>query len=200
MKKEQITQLVEHWRRPIPACDLFRFSHVLVNSKTDATTSALYEDSLGPHTVARTSQGVGANIESGPSTQARPVADVLGWDKEYEAANPVPFPSGPDDINMHSDDQPGPDLRLEQVIDPNLINLTHTGQRISGEPIIPTVPMTKKKPAKGRGRPKQTKSKKAAMQPTGKKPSAMPEVECPEPTTTVQKPRPRPRPLNPHLM
>ena len=36
MKKEQITWLLEHWRRTVPASDLFRFSHVLVNSNSNS--------------------------------------------------------------------------------------------------------------------------------------------------------------------
>jgi hypothetical protein len=43
MKKEQIARLLEHWRRPVPGSDLFRFSHVLLNIKTDETTPALYK-------------------------------------------------------------------------------------------------------------------------------------------------------------
>ena len=48
IRKEQIMQLLEHWRRPVPASDLFRFNHVLVNSKTKEMGLALYENSLGP--------------------------------------------------------------------------------------------------------------------------------------------------------
>ena len=44
MKKEQIVRLLEHWRRPVPASDLFRFSKVLANSKTNEMMSALYSD------------------------------------------------------------------------------------------------------------------------------------------------------------
>jgi hypothetical protein len=46
MKKEQIARLLVHWRRPVPGSDLFRFSIVLVNSKTNETMRALYKDSF----------------------------------------------------------------------------------------------------------------------------------------------------------
>ena len=46
MKKEQITQLLDHWGRPVSGSELFRFSHVLVNSKTDEITRALYKNSF----------------------------------------------------------------------------------------------------------------------------------------------------------
>lgn len=44
MKKEQIARLLEHWSRPVPGSDIFRFSVVLVNNKTDETMAALYKD------------------------------------------------------------------------------------------------------------------------------------------------------------
>jgi hypothetical protein len=190
MKKEQVARLVEHWRRPIPANDLFRFSRILVNSKTDSTMPALYQDSLGPHTVAQPGQAV---IELGGSTEMGPIesgAATLDWDAEYRAANVVEFSSGTDDINMHGDVEPGLDLQLEQVIDPALIGLTHTGQQIS-----PTVQM-KKQPTKAKGRPGKQKPK--IMRQSGANTPS--EVEPAEPTATVDKPRPKPRPLNPHLM
>jgi hypothetical protein len=46
MKKEQIVRLLEHWRRPVAASDLFRFSKVLANSKSNEMMSALYSDSF----------------------------------------------------------------------------------------------------------------------------------------------------------
>jgi hypothetical protein len=46
MKKEQIVRLLIHWRRPVAACDLFRFSIVLVNCKTNETTPANYKTSF----------------------------------------------------------------------------------------------------------------------------------------------------------
>ena len=91
MKKEQVARLVEHWRRPVPASDLFRFSHVLVNSKTDATTPALYKDSLGPHSVARHTAPVATNAEARPSIHPPTMASTLGWDEEYREANPLRF-------------------------------------------------------------------------------------------------------------
>lgn len=46
MKKEQITRLLEHWRQPVAGSDLFRFSCILVNRKTEETTCALYKYSF----------------------------------------------------------------------------------------------------------------------------------------------------------
>ncbi|KAF8162562.1 hypothetical protein B0H34DRAFT_794366 [Crassisporium funariophilum] len=203
MKKEQVYRLVEHWRRPVPACDLFRFSHVLVNSKADATTPALYKDSLGPHTVARQTAPIAANAEAGPSTIRPPtMASTLGWDEEYRADNPLSFTPGPDDINMHDQDMNVQDPQ-EPIIDPDLIGLTSTGHRQS-EPAAPTVPRKNaKKPTKGK-KPAKAKSKPAPQK--GKKnTNVVPEdieddIEPPEPTTTITRPRPRPVPKNPHLM
>jgi hypothetical protein len=48
MRKEQIVRLLEHWRRPVSASDLFRFTHVLVNGKGGEVEPALYTNSLGP--------------------------------------------------------------------------------------------------------------------------------------------------------
>jgi hypothetical protein len=46
MKKEQIARLLEHWSRPVPGSDTFRFAVVLVNSKGNETMAALYQDSF----------------------------------------------------------------------------------------------------------------------------------------------------------
>ena len=198
MKKEQISRLVEHWRRPIPACNLFRFSHVLVNSKTDATTPALYKDSQGPHTVAQTRPHIEVDTESGASNRPRTMASTLGWDEEYRAANPLRFSPGPDDINMHDNDQSGQDLQLEQVIDPRLIGQS---EGTSVEPSAPLVLSKNKNKKQTKAKAKAAAKKKTAPRPRGKNTNVMPDdVELSEPTTTVEKPRPRPRPLNPHLM
>lgn len=55
MKKEQIVRLLEHWRRPVPASDLFRFSHVLVNGKSGELEAASYTHSLGPQSFPHNS-------------------------------------------------------------------------------------------------------------------------------------------------
>ena len=52
MKKEQIVGLLEHWRRPVLASDLFQFSHVFVNSKSGEMECAQYKNSLGPQLVS----------------------------------------------------------------------------------------------------------------------------------------------------
>jgi hypothetical protein len=203
MKREQVARLVEHWRRPIPANELFRFSHILLNSKTDFTATALYSNSLGPHTVGEMGQPI---VELGGSTEARPMdaeGTTLGWGEEYEAEklsgfpsgrdeeyvaeNPLGFPSSRQDINMHAD-EPEPDFRPEQVIDPDLIGLTHQ--------IPPTVQM-KKQPTKAKGQAGKKKSKQSAMRPPENDPII--QVEPPERTANAN-PRPKPRPLNPHLI
>ena len=66
MKKEQITRLLDHWRRPVHATELFRFSHVLVNSKTEETTKALYADSFAAlYTLAPDNWNADYNALSG---------------------------------------------------------------------------------------------------------------------------------------
>lgn len=112
-------------------------------------------------------------IESGATT--------LGWDEEYRAANPLQLSPGPDNINMHGKDEFGEELQLEQVIDPDLIGLTHTGQKIS-----PTVQIKKKQPTKAKGQSGKKKSNKSVMQPCAKNPSVIPDEV--EPIATVEKP------------
>ena len=55
MKKEQIVALLEHWRRPVPGNNLFRFSHILVNSKSREMECTLYNNSLGPQSLPQNS-------------------------------------------------------------------------------------------------------------------------------------------------
>jgi len=95
MKKEQITRLLNHWQRPVPGSDLFRFSHVLVNSKTDSMTPALYEDSLGP--LIRPQNG--GVIADAPTPIEGGASD---WDAEYEGLRSTPPVT--DDVNMNPDE------------------------------------------------------------------------------------------------
>jgi len=67
MKKEQIIRLLDYWKRPVHASELFRFSHVLVNSKTEETTTALYTDSFAG-LYSLTSNGGDAGVDSGVPT------------------------------------------------------------------------------------------------------------------------------------
>lgn len=82
MKKEQITRLLGFWRRPVHASDLFRFSLVLVNNKTEETTAALYKDSF-------------AAVLSHPQNETVTTGD---WDAEFNklqaigSMSPVPLP------------------------------------------------------------------------------------------------------------
>ena len=73
MKKEQIMWLLEHWRRAVPTSDLFRFSQVLVNSKTREMGCALYSNSLGPLSFPHNSLPLTTNeLATGAAT----------WDEE----------------------------------------------------------------------------------------------------------------------
>ena len=74
MKKEQIVGLLEHWRRPVPASDLFQFSHVFVNSKSGEMERAQYKNSLGSQLVSWNSLALATD-------------EVATWDEEY--ANPT---------------------------------------------------------------------------------------------------------------
>src|SRR5882762_1659131 len=67
MKKEQIIRLLDYWKRPVHASELFRFSHVLVKSKTEETTTALYTDSFAG-LYSLTSNGEDAGVDSGVPT------------------------------------------------------------------------------------------------------------------------------------
>jgi len=178
MKKEQVVRLVEHWRRPVPGSDLFRFSHVLVNSKANELTPALYEDSLGPHTIGQSSQALNVVVESGRD-----------WDEEYQA---MQFSPGPDDVNMH-DSSNREDARPEPVIDPELLRISQPTQQPSLDG--PTHSTKSKKPTKAKG---SRKAKSKATQKKKKQPAVIPDELPVEPIDS--RPRPQPRPKNPHLM
>jgi len=173
MKKEQVVRLIEHWRRPVPGSDLFRFRNVLVNSKTNELTPALYEDSLGPHTIGKSSQALNVVVESGRD-----------WDEEYQA---MQFSPGPDDVNMH-DSSNMVDARPEPVIDPQLLMIS--------QPTVqpPTQGAKSKKPTKAKaGRKAKSKATQKKKQPV-----VIPD-ELPE-APIESRPRPKPQPKNPHLM
>ncbi|KAF8810596.1 hypothetical protein BYT27DRAFT_7240674 [Phlegmacium glaucopus] len=130
MKKEHIMQLLNHWRRPVSGADLFRLSHVLVNTKTDQLTPALYKHS--PTSTPTRLDGPingepvdGEPINGGP-INGEPIEGRLTseWDAEY-------IPLDPDgDVNMdpglnHGDSTPvafSPQLPppATPVIDPQL--------------------------------------------------------------------------------
>lgn len=171
MKKEQIMQLLEHWRRPVPGSDLFAFSHFLVNSKSGEMAPALYTNSLGPRSLPQNAL---------PSTANEPVTGAATWDAEYRNANPPPeddsrFSPGPD-INMSTD--PAPEGREQASPEPDLANT-----RIEAD-LLPRVPARKPRAekSKAKGKPKApTKSaKKSALVgngplvPTGPRPKPKP--------------------------
>ena len=205
MKKEQIIWLLEHWQRPVPGSDLFRFSHVLVNSKTGVMMCALYEDSLGALSLPQNSQVLPESsgpIDGGTGSD---------WDAEY---NGLRFtPSLADDVNMHphpndfdmEDEQtpPGsPDLYLElaapllpaqesvpawawtPVIDPQLIGLQYRPPQEKGLPQAPKP--TVQKPSKKKGQGKGA----AWAQPKPK--IATPSESVPPPASIEVPARPRP--------
>ncbi|KAF8800968.1 hypothetical protein BYT27DRAFT_7262523 [Phlegmacium glaucopus] len=123
MKKEQITLLLEHWRRPVPGSDLFRFSHVLVNSKSDETRPVLYKISPAPQN--------GEVIPTSSIDEAPP----LEWDAEY---NDQPFRFTPG----HNDDEsmePSNNLELDSL-PPNPVLEAPLLTLIGTESIPSTVP------------------------------------------------------------
>ena len=93
MKKDQIVALLQHWRRPVPGRNLFRFSHILVNSKSREMEWALYDNSLGPRSLPQ-------NSLPSAFTQLAPV------DTEYRNPNSLSRMSGevagPQTLILHS--------------------------------------------------------------------------------------------------
>lgn len=169
MKKEQITQLLEHWRRLVPGSDLFKFSHVLVNSKSGEMAPALYTNSLGPRSLPQN------------AVINEPVTGAATWDAEYRSAHPQPE----DDPGFI----PGPD----KCADP-----AAPGELSSPEPDAPSqpnqlrpTPAVKPRAKKSRAKPKQKaasrSAKKSLVGPTGGNGPMVPTG-----------PRPKPKPKNPH--
>ena len=201
MKKEQITRLLEHWRRPVAGSDLFRFSHVLVNSKTDAMMRALYKDLPQNGRVIAQSPGP---IDRGTGPD---------WDAEYDGQHALQFsPSLTDDVNMHppphdfdmQENDPEPDptaspvLHLEltaplvqqesrawtPVIDPQLMGLQYQPEKSlvpASSPTVQRPPAKKMNAKKGRG-----KSKGGAR--------PQPKAKILTPSDTVVGPRQQPKP------
>jgi len=173
MKKEQISRLLEHWRRPIPGSDLFRFSNVLLNSKTGEMMPASYADSLGPQSLLQ---------NAGPTTLNEPASGAATWEEIYQNDKAAleddgQFSPGPDggDINMATDAPCSLDGRSGQT---------------SPEPhpfdglIDPTLmPAPKRSMAKLKAKPKQTASAKSGAKSATQVPSG---------------PRPKPKPMNPN--
>ena len=189
MKKEQITRLLNHWKRPVPGSDLFRFSHVLVNSKTDSMTPALYEDSLGP--IIRPQNG--GVITDAPTPIGGGASD---WDAEYASGQGLrATPPVGDDVNMNpneSDLMPTtPDFEPElaallwpgaqddnvlpqvqsPVIDPILMGLRWPPQVQEGSLLQAPKPSVSKPPGK-KSAAKPLTSKPSASKPPGKKSAA----------------------------
>lgn len=209
MKKEQVIRLLDHWRRPVPGSDLFRFSHVLVNSKTDSTTPALYEDSLGP--LSRPENG---GVIADPPTPIE--GGASDWDAEYASGQGLrSTPPVADDVNMHPDDadptSTTPDFEPElaalllpgaqddnvlprvqtPVIDPTLMGLRWAPQVQEGSLLQAPKPSASKPPGK-KSAAKQSTSKKS----TSKKGK---QVAVPQPNESalpvqLARPKDRPRP------
>jgi hypothetical protein len=135
-------RLLNHWRRPVPGADLFRFSHVLVNTKTDQLRPALYKHSPSA-SIPMQSDGpiddepiddepiddepIGGEPIGGEPIGGEPTKGGLAseWDAEYISLDPD------GDVNMdpglnHGDStpvpfSPQPPPPPTPVIDPQLI-------------------------------------------------------------------------------
>ena len=178
MKKEQVTRLLDHWRRPVAGSDLFRFSHVLVNSKADEMTPALYTDSLGPQTLPQNAR------PAAPVSIPVHAATHLDLDEEYHNANPeeeYQFSPGPDgDVNM-SQLQPIDDMTIDPVlrqVEPPAPKSGPTGRGRKPAP---------KAPKKNKPKPKKSNPKPSA------KAGEAPDVN--EATDPAPIPRPKPKPV-----
>lgn len=103
MKKDQVARLLDHWRRPVHASDLFRFSHVLVNNKTNETVPALYTDSFAQASI------------NGPSD----------WDSEYNASHPVGDndPDLPDEASAPVIGPSETSSLVDPIVNPTLVNI-----------------------------------------------------------------------------
>jgi hypothetical protein len=210
MKKEQITRLLGHWRRPVPGSDLFRFSHVLVNSKTDSMTPALYEDSLGP--LIRPQNG---GVIAHPPTPIE--GGASDWDAEYASGQGLrSTPPVADDVNMHPDESgltsTTPDFEPElaalllpgvdddvlprvqtPVIDPTLMGLRWPPQVQEGSLLQAPKPSASKPPGKKSAAKKSTSKKSTSKK--GKQPAVPQPNESALPVKLAPpKDRPRPKP------
>lgn len=128
MKKEQIGRLLEHWRRPVAGSDLFRFSCVLVNSKTEETTRALYKDSFAT---------------------LIPIEAVADWDTDYNnlqeesnaTAPPLPQHQSPLSVAISpstiSDSNIDPALLALSTTPPQIVNTSPVGLTTEQEQLWP---------------------------------------------------------------
>ena len=171
MKKEQITRLLEHWRRLVPGSDLFKFSHVLVNSKSGEMAPALYTNSLGPRSLPQNDL---------PMVTNEPATGAATWDAEYRNSN---LPAGDDsrfsvgpDINM-STEPADVEGREQASPEPDQVEFD----------LLPPAPVPKPRAEKSKGKPKQTApAKKSVLVPTaGNGP------------LVSSHPRPKPKAMNP---
>jgi hypothetical protein len=217
MKKDVICRLLQHWRRGVPASDLFRFKRYIV--KGEETALAKYNSK----TMAE---------ERPLSRPAIPVPEVTNfdWERDYErskgthgAENEEQYQfsaDGDNNINMHGghqvdDESIDPALRAM----PNVNGRHHMSSGGTGmedtlrSPSVNTTPGSRipppavhknKKPSR---RKKQTswapkkrtaaKASNVAAKKAAKSKSANTPVSAVEPTEEVPRPRPRPRPLKP---
>ena len=121
MKKEQIVGLLEHWRRPVPASDLFQFSHVLVNSKSGEMEWAWYKNSLGSQLVSWNSLALATD-------------ELATWDEEY--VNPTSM--------VHWDPNIDPTLQEERELGQES---DHVSLSVPPLPtLVSTEPQPKQKP------------------------------------------------------
>lgn len=96
MKKEQVTRLLDHWRRPVSGSELFRFSRVLQNHKSDETMSALYTDSFAAvlgHEAVSADDGDAAENDFQGVDSTTPVSLSIGVQPSMQHTNPVNDPA-----------------------------------------------------------------------------------------------------------
>ena len=104
MKKEQIVALLEYWRRPVPGSNLFRFSHILVNSKSRKMECTLYDNSLGPQSLPQNSLPSASIQPATSDTQDHDSNSLSGnelggsWPPDIDPAQGEPweYSQGPD--------------------------------------------------------------------------------------------------------
>ena len=183
MKKEQIARLLDHWRCPVSGSDLFKFSHVLKNSKTNETMHALYKD-LFATKLSHPHNGAVSNSSTPPSAPPRCLTPVIDPILVLASRTPTPFiDSGaptpvidPTPVTPSQTPTPFigsfPPQAPTPVIDPELGGITSpvgstTGPEPRPKPTAPSQdPILTTRPEQSRPQPKPRPHPKAKDHPT----------------------------------